>query len=92
MIKGSRVAVHKRHDLLFRFSLFLHLTSDTLLYASGAVALAGLGYYFFSGTSAEAKAKGYAKQAEGQARGMANEAEGKVSDGGCVLYDQSLCF
>lgn len=58
-----------------------------LLFAGGAVALAGLGYYFYSNSStaqskvhqAEGKAKGLLDQAEGKTKGLINQAEGKVS-------------
>lgn len=51
----------------------------TLLYGGAAVALAGLGYYFFmTDSTVQGQAKGMANEAEGRAKGMANQAEGSV--------------
>ncbi len=51
----------------------------TLLYGGAAVALAGLGYYFFmTDSSVQGQAKGMAKDAQGRAQGMASEVEGRT--------------
>ncbi len=52
------------------------LTPDTLLYAGAAVALGGLGYYFFA---SDPSVKGKARELEGKAKELEGKAKGKVS-------------